>query len=564
MREWLPSDHSVWLLIDMVAELDTSELHARYRTGGAGRAAYDPDMMLTLLVYAYSRGVLSSRRIEGLCWTDVAFRVICAGDVPDHNAIWRFTERAGPFVERLFTEVLVLCARVGLGKLETITLDGTKIGVNASKSANRSEDHIRAELARVSAEAVATHQATDAEEDTLFGVDNRGDEVPEELTDGRTRVARLRRALADLEQERKAEQAKRDATARQHLQRLAQGERLRGNVPTVAEVEAAQLRLAQAIAAQQAKIDDWERRNAEKIAATGNGLTGPPPQPVEEHSSVKRARSSLAKALEKQAERERKEQQQRPAVRNTTDPDTRLMPVKGGGFIQGLNAQNVVCADHVILATDLVQDPGDVEQWVPMMGQAEKAADLITTTQAEQAKNAGQACACPHNDNNNDNDNSTPGVTPSAETAKQAKPACPIHPNGIGTAVGDAGYLSRSNLTAPGPDRLIATGKRRNVEKTAREATDQLAPDEPDTELNPVETMQRRLLTPEGMATYRQRGHIAETPHGHIKHNMGIRALTRRGLARLKAQWKFICAVYNLGRLQQTLTKTGNELPTTT
>src|SRR5690606_38199961 len=90
MREWLAADHPVWGLLDVVRLLDTTELHAQFKAGGPGRAGYDPDMMLALLCHAYSLGITSSRQIERLCWQDVAFRVICAQDVPDHTTIWRF------------------------------------------------------------------------------------------------------------------------------------------------------------------------------------------------------------------------------------------------------------------------------------------------------------------------------------------------------------------------------------------------------------------------------------------------------------------------------------------
>ena len=91
MREWLPAGHPVWLVIEVVAgHLDTSAFHARRKTGGAGAAGYDPDMLVTVLVWAYAHGVTSSRRIEALCGTDVAFRVICAGNLPDHCTVARF------------------------------------------------------------------------------------------------------------------------------------------------------------------------------------------------------------------------------------------------------------------------------------------------------------------------------------------------------------------------------------------------------------------------------------------------------------------------------------------
>ena len=95
MREWLPADHPVWLVIRAVGEhMDTSAFHARRKTGGAGTAGYDPDMLATVLVWAYAHGVTSSREMERLCGTDVAFRVICAGNLPGHVTFARF--RGGP------------------------------------------------------------------------------------------------------------------------------------------------------------------------------------------------------------------------------------------------------------------------------------------------------------------------------------------------------------------------------------------------------------------------------------------------------------------------------------
>jgi transposase len=91
MREWLPPEHPVWLVITAVAEhLDTSAFHAGRKTGGAGAAGYDPDMLVTVLTWAYAHRVTSSRRIEELCRTDVAFRLICGGNLPGHSTLARF------------------------------------------------------------------------------------------------------------------------------------------------------------------------------------------------------------------------------------------------------------------------------------------------------------------------------------------------------------------------------------------------------------------------------------------------------------------------------------------
>jgi transposase len=170
MREWLPAGHPVWLVIRVVAEhLETSAFHARRRTGGAGAAGYDPDMLVTLLIWAYAQGVTSSRRIEAACAEDVAFRVICAGDAPDHVTIARFRAAFPGAAENLFAQVLVLCAKLGMGKLGTVALDGTKVAANASRAANRTEETLRKLAAEAAAKAAAAHAAADEAEDELFG-----------------------------------------------------------------------------------------------------------------------------------------------------------------------------------------------------------------------------------------------------------------------------------------------------------------------------------------------------------------------------------------------------------
>jgi transposase len=176
MREWLPPDHPVWLVIRAVELMDTSAFHAGRKTGGAGAAGYDPDMLVMVLVWAYAHKVTSSREMERLCRTDVAFRVIGAGNVPDHVTFARFRGDFPGAVGDFFAEVLKLCARLGMGKLGTVALDGMKIAASASKSANRTGEG----LATLAAETVAAHAAADAAEDELFGAGRRGDEVPEQ------------------------------------------------------------------------------------------------------------------------------------------------------------------------------------------------------------------------------------------------------------------------------------------------------------------------------------------------------------------------------------------------
>jgi transposase len=200
MREWLPAGDPVWLVIEAVSLLDTSAFHAGRKTGGAGTAGYDPDMLVTLLIWAYANGVTSSRRIERLCARDVAFRVICAGNLPDHVTVARFRQQFAETAAGLFAQVLVLCARLGMGQVGTVAVDGTKIAASASKDANRTEEGLR----KLAAEMAAKHAATDAEEDVLFGAGQRGDDDP---GDPHTRAERVAAALASLEAERERQEA---------------------------------------------------------------------------------------------------------------------------------------------------------------------------------------------------------------------------------------------------------------------------------------------------------------------------------------------------------------------
>src|SRR5680860_1281520 len=104
MRDWLEEGHLAWFVIDVVARINTDTFHARHPNDGAGRPAYNPDMMLALLFYAYGTGVRSSRRIEQLCHTDAAYRVICGHATPDHATIARFTVDHETAIERVFVD----------------------------------------------------------------------------------------------------------------------------------------------------------------------------------------------------------------------------------------------------------------------------------------------------------------------------------------------------------------------------------------------------------------------------------------------------------------------------
>src|SRR5918995_4265756 len=146
LRDWLDEDHLAWFVIEAIAELDLEPFYAAYRADGHGRAAHDPKMMLTLLAYAYCVGERSSRGIERRCREDVAFRVICANQVPDHATIARFRVRHQDALAGLFGGVLGLCARAGLVETAVLAVDGSKFEASASDHASRSYEQIAEEI----------------------------------------------------------------------------------------------------------------------------------------------------------------------------------------------------------------------------------------------------------------------------------------------------------------------------------------------------------------------------------------------------------------------------------
>jgi transposase len=562
MREWLPPDHPVWTVIAIVGRLDTSAFHQCRRVGGVGRAGYDPDMLLTLLIWAWSQGLRSSRRIERACSDVVSYRVICAGDVPDHTTIARFRAGNHAVCEQLFSQVLVLAAQLGLGRLETVALDGVKIASNASLAANRTAAGLaraaEKEAARIAARVAAEHAVTDAEEDKMYGADNP-ELVPAELADEAVRAARIDEAIAALntqttadpedrdkpagpddvradgseesaesgepqrvprdrsarigharariEAEIAAERAQQEAAAREYLQRIDAGEKVGGRPPVGTLVGLAERALANAIAASQAKHDRWAALQAGSAAGRRSG--GRRPVPVEQNARVRQQQARLDKARAAEAARaEAARAVERMA--NITDPQSRMQPLRGGGWLQGYNCQAVTAADGLIVATGAGTSPVDYQYYREMVEKAVAAAELIVRHRP---------------------------ADPSGRAAVDES---------IGIVLSDAGYCSRENLTAPGPDRLIATGKSRDLHAAAsRDPAQGPPPDEGD----PIAAMAHRLRTRQGMATYAQRSHIAETPFGHAKHNLNFRQFTSRGLARARSEWDFHAAVHNIGKV---------------
>jgi transposase len=198
VREWLPEDDLVFVVLDAVATLDLGEFRRRYWADGHGRAAFDPEVMVALLLYGYCQGERSSRVIEKRCVRDVGYRVITGGLYPDHATIAWFRARHQEALGGLFSQVLRLLAAEGMVSLGLLSLDGTKLAGNAAQKANRTLPQIEKLLEEAA--------AADAAEDTRYG-EAAGEPAPRALARRAERRARLAAARDRLAAE---DQARRD------------------------------------------------------------------------------------------------------------------------------------------------------------------------------------------------------------------------------------------------------------------------------------------------------------------------------------------------------------------
>src|SRR5246500_4423007 len=175
--EWLPERHLARFVVEVIEGLDLRAFIGSYR--GSGSASYHPEMLLSLLVYGYATGVFSSRKLERATYDSVAFRFIAANDHPDHDTIATFRQRFLKEIAGLFVKVLLLAREMGLLKLGTVALDGTKIHANASPHSALSYEHatkIKVQLKAEVAELLARAEAADQAEAMVDGMS-----IPEEL-----------------------------------------------------------------------------------------------------------------------------------------------------------------------------------------------------------------------------------------------------------------------------------------------------------------------------------------------------------------------------------------------
>ena len=231
MMDWLPAGDIVHLVVDAVSMMDLSEFEADAKLGRAGQAPFAPRVLLTLLIYAYSHGIRSSRVIERLCGRDAGYRFIVGDAIPDHTVIARFRQRHVARMREVFLVVLRLCREAGLVRLGLVALDGTKVRANAALDANRTTSSLDEQVGKMLAEA----EAADTQEDRQFGA-QRGDELPAALARRADRLTRLQQCQAKLQRQAvdaaSRQQEKIDARA---AAERASGKRQRGRKPKPAD-----------------------------------------------------------------------------------------------------------------------------------------------------------------------------------------------------------------------------------------------------------------------------------------------------------------------------------------
>lgn len=503
MADWLADDHLVWFVLEVVEQLDTSALHACRRTGGVGRAGYDPDMLLALMIYAYASGQRSSRRIEQLCADHVAYRVVCAQDPPDHTTIARFRAAHDEVFTDVFAQVLRLCSQAGMVRVGSIAIDGTKIAANASTSANRSQQWVAEQARRIAEDAVREAAAVDAAEDAAE--EAAGGPVegpPAELRTRAGRAAAIKKAMEEIARHdaRHAEADAADqAVQERYLQRIEAGETLLGKPP--AGIDHVRL--------WQARITREQQRLAPLIDVRGTVEAN---QRSAIRRNIRKAHAGLDRAQQQQAagvadrrgcaarRRARDQARRGPAggpVVNLTDPEARLMVEgSGGGSVQGYNSQIVCSDDHLVIGVHVSQDANDLHCWAPAL-----AAATVQTTAL--------------------------GKT-------------------IGLALADNGYFTEANLTSPGPDRLISPGPGRQLHHDAKH-TPAHGPPPPDS--SPIEAMRHTLRNPDQMQRYKRRSATVEPIIGQLKDRIGLRRFARRGLTAVTAELHLAAAALNLTRL---------------
>ena len=485
LGDWLPDDHLVWTVLGAVDEMDLSRFNEGYRLGAAGRAPYDPAMMVALLLYAYARGNRSSRGIERACWEDVAYKVITQMRTPDHSTIAEFRRRHEAEIGELFDDVLGLCREAGLVSVGVITIDGTKIKANASMDQNRSYREIATQILREAEEI-------DRREDELYG-DTRGDELPEQLRTAEGRKAALGEAKRRIAERKDCAMSQDGAGAELELNPeasvLGRGGR-RGGRREWFRVARRELEAHRECEARPIPRDRDERLIEAARRLEQNHQVDLAANDAYEHWRAT-ARDTKGRVLRGNSKPFVPPELPEGTI-NLSDPDSRVMRTQGTPPRQAYNAQTAVNDRQVILAAEVNVDAPDFGHLEPMLD--------TTLKQLERH-----------------------GVSEQPEAV-----------------IADAGYWHTAqmrSITDGGievlvpPDGNTREGKR------------------PGWESGLYELMRRKLSSERGRELYAQRKISVEPVYGQIKYNRRIDRFMRRGRAAAQSEWRLVTATHNLLKL---------------
>ena len=486
LREWVPEDHLVWTVLDAVGEMDLGAFYRDYRQDGHGRPAYEPSMMVALLLYAYARGNRSSRGIERACIEDVAHRIVAGNLVPDHSTIADFRVRHEAALAELFTGVLGLCRRAGLVSVGVVAIDGTRVHANASRDANRSYEQIAREILEEAAE-------TDRREDALYG-DRRGDELPEQLRTAAGRKAALRQAKEKLERERPGEEAEPDTEERA-------GAAVKLELDPERFVTRPEGRRAWLREGRRA-LEERREREARPIMRSRSERLCESARRLEAELSVEHEANTAYEAYRARGvmkdgrrfgarPRPYRPPQLPPGKINTTDPDSWVMKTFGRYALQGYNAQAAVNEHQILLAAEVTVDAPDFGHLEPIVDATERELNALGAKQPQ-------------------------------------------------TVVADAGYWHKrqmENVLARAIQVLIAPDG--GLRKTTRPGWDG----------GLYAFMRRVLQTEQGKALYRRRKATVEPVFGQIKFNRGFERFGRRGRSACRSEWRLFGASHNLLKL---------------
>lgn len=369
--EWLPEGHLAYFVLDTVQALDLSAIESAIQAkDGRGERPYAPSMMVALLVYGYSVGVFSSRRLARATYEDVAFRVLAGGEHPHFTTVNEFRLAHREALAGLFVQVLRLCKRAGLVKLGHVAFDGTKVLANASKHKAMSYKRMQEEEKRLEAEVkalLARADEADRVEDAQYGPGQAPEDVPQELQRREARLAKIREAKAALEREAAEARA-------EELREQAEALREKAADATVAPGKRKEAATRSAKAEEKARALDGK--------GDGDGPAGGGAAEDLPHHRVQATPDGTPKPK---------------AQRNFTDADSRIM-VKGREYVQAYNAQAAVDAEaQVIVAVAVTNEPTDVEHLPAMIDEVrancEKAPAIATADSGYFSRENAEACA---------------------------------------------------------------------------------------------------------------------------------------------------------------------------